>query len=186
MGGFLARALKAVPAAGNTFSRLRPRHTFLNIIVAEETLNSVKQAAIDREVSLRPFYVRHVPPCKVLFAVGMTFAALAFASPSLAEHYHPLQDEDVHEKFYSTWRRPDYPYFSCCSNRDCYPTEVRIAGRGIFAKRREDGKFVAVPAEKVEHNRDNPDGRNHICAPPPTATEYPPDTVFCFILGTGM
>ena len=38
----------------------------------------------------------------------------------------------------------------------------------IFAKRREDGKFILVPPDKVERNRDNPDGRNHTCAPPPT------------------
>jgi hypothetical protein len=138
------RTLKAVLAAGNTCSRLRSRHTFLNIIVAEETLNSAKQAAIDREISLRRFYVPHMPPCRVLIVVGMTFAALAFASPSLAEHYHPLPDEDIHEKVYSTWRMPDRPWSSCCNNRDCYPTEVRIVGGDIFTKRREDGKFIAV------------------------------------------
>jgi hypothetical protein len=55
----------------------------------------------------------------------------------------------------------------------------------IFAKRREDGKFILVPPQKVERNRDNPDGRNHLCAPPPTAS-YPPDTVFCFALGGGI
>ena len=74
------RTLKAVPAAGNTFSMRRPRHTFFNMIVAEETLNGAKQAAVDREISLRPFYVRHVPPCKVLFAVGMTIVARILTS----------------------------------------------------------------------------------------------------------
>jgi hypothetical protein len=165
--------LKAVPAAGDTFSMFRLRHIFLNITL-HTGLNS-----------LRPFYVAHMPPCKGLFAVGMTLAALAFASPSLAEHYHPLQDEDIHEKFYSTWRRPDNSDASCCSNRDCYPTEVRTVGGEIFAKRREDGKFIAGPAARVDRKRDNPDGRNHICAPPPTSM-YMPDTVFCFMLGTGM
>jgi hypothetical protein len=43
-----------------------------------------------------------------------------------------------------------------------------------------------VPAAKVERNRDNPDGRSHLCAPPPTATAFSPDTVFCFSLGLGM
>jgi hypothetical protein len=60
---------------------------------------------------------------------------------------------------------PDRPDRSCCNKGDCYPTEVRIVDGDIFAKRREDGKFIAVPATKVERNRDNPDGRNHICAP---------------------
>jgi len=126
-----------------------------------------------------------MPPYKGLFAVGMTLAALVFASPSLAEHSHPLQDEDIHVQFYSTWRRPDDPQMSCCNNSDCYPTEARIVGGNIFAKRREDGKFIAVPLSRMERNRDSPDGRNHICAPPPTAG-YPPDTVFCFTLGTAM
>ena len=30
-------------------------------------------------------------------------------------------------------------------------------------------------------NRDNPDGRNHLCAPPPSASFV--DTVYCFALG---
>jgi hypothetical protein len=123
---------------------------------------------------------------KVLFGFGLTFAALTFCSPCLAQHHHPPQDQAIHEKFYSTWHMPDRPDRSCCNKRDCYPTEVRIVGGDIFAKRREDGRFIMVPAAKVERNRDNPDGRNHICAPPPTATAYPPDTVFCFTLGTGM
>jgi hypothetical protein len=38
------------------------------------------------------------------------------------------------------------------------------------------------PPEKVERNRDNPDGRNHLCAPPPNVL-HPSDTVFCFALG---
>jgi len=60
----------------------------------------------------------------------------------------------------------------------CYPTEIRILDGAIFAKRREDGKFIAVPASKVELHRNNPDGRNHLCAPPPTVTSYPPDPCF--------
>jgi hypothetical protein len=74
----------------------------------------------------------------------------------------------------------------CCNKADCYPTEIRMLGGSIFARRREDGKFIPVPPQKIEQNRDNPDGRNHLCAPPPTATGYPPDTVFCFALGGGI
>ena len=121
---------------------------------------------------------------KVLLGVGMMLSPLALASPSLTQHHHPPEDADIHEKFYKTWRMPDHDW-SCCNNRDCYPTEVRIVGGDIFAKRREDGKFIAVPGAKVERKRDNPDGRNHICAPPPTS-RHPPDTVFCFTLGAGM
>lgn len=34
----------------------------------------------------------------------------------------------------------------------------------------------------IERNRDNPDGRSHLCAPPPRAYR-PSDTVYCFALG---
>src|SRR5579863_4588624 len=76
--------------------------------------------------------------------------------------HHPAQDMALHEKFYSSWHMPDRPAVSCCNNADCYPTEIKFVGGSIYAKRREDGKFILVPPEKVEHNRDNPDGRNHL------------------------
>ena len=69
------------------------------------------------------------------------------------------------------------------------PTPVEVyevaRGRRIFARRREDGKWLFIPSRKVERNRDSPDGRNHLCAPPPGAM-YLPDTVFCFALGSGI
>lgn len=95
---------------------------------------------------------------------------------------HPPQDQVLHEKFYSTWRMPDKPSVSCCNDADCYPTEIQYVDGTIYAKRREDGQYIRVPPEKVERNRDNPDGRNHLCAPPPSAYR-PEDTVFCFALG---
>jgi len=87
----------------------------------------------------------------------------------------------LHEKFYSNWRMPDNPVLSCCNNADCYPTEIRYVEGKIYARRREDGKYILIPSQKVERNRDNPDGRNHICAPPPAASLV--DTVYCFALG---
>lgn len=79
---------------------------------------------------------------------------------------------------------PDNPSKSCCNKADCYPTEIRYAAGVLFARRREDGKWLRIPDAKIETRRDNPDGRNHLCAPPPNAS-YPPDTVFCFALGAG-
>jgi len=99
---------------------------------------------------------------------------------------HPAADLPTHEKFYSTWFMPDQPNKSCCNKADCYPTEVKFQNGQWFAQRREDGKFIPVPWSKVERNRDNPDGRNHVCMPPPTATSYQPNTVFCFALGGGI
>jgi hypothetical protein len=95
---------------------------------------------------------------------------------------HPPQDQLLHEKFYSTWHMPDHPSVSCCNDADCYPTEIRYIDGNIYAKRREDGKYISIPPEKVERNRDNPDGRNHLCAPPPNLLRSS-DTVFCFALG---
>jgi len=99
-----------------------------------------------------------------------------------AERHHPPQDQALHEKFYSTWRMPDNPAVSCCNNADCYPTDIKYIDGRLYAKRREDGKFIFVPPQKVERNRDNPDGRNHLCAPPPNVYS-PTDTVYCFALG---
>ena len=88
---------------------------------------------------------------------------------------------------------PDNPSRSCCNKADCYPTEVKFQHGQWYALRREDRKYIPVPWQKVELNRDNPDGRNHLCAPPPTATsgipsvrKCPRDTVFCFALGSGI
>jgi hypothetical protein len=86
--------------------------------------------------------------------------------------HHPPQDQWLHEKFYSTWRMPDNPSASCCNDADCYPTEIQYIDGNIYSKRREDGKYILIPPEKVERNRDNPDGRNHLCAPPPNPSHW--------------
>ena len=101
------------------------------------------------------------------------------------QHYHPPQDAEIHERFYNGWMRPDKPSVSCCNLMDCYPTEARFQGGTWFAKRREDGKWLAVPASKVERNRDSPDGRNHLCAPKPQYEAAYENGVICFIAGGG-
>jgi hypothetical protein len=94
---------------------------------------------------------------------------------------HPPQDQALHEKFYSTWHMPDNPGVSCCNSADCYPTDIKYIDDQIYARRREDGRYILIPPQKVERNRDNPDGRNHLCAPPPALS--PLDGVYCFALG---
>jgi hypothetical protein len=126
-------------------------------------------------------------PLATCFCCLLSMGALAQESGqggggALPPRHHPPQDLMLHERFYSTWRMPDHPNQSCCNMADCYPTEIKSIGGQIYARRREDGKFILVPPEKVEHNRDNPDGRNHLCAPPPSGYD-PADTVFCFALG---
>jgi hypothetical protein len=44
---------------------------------------------------------------------------------------------------------------------------------------------IAIGAASAQQNRDSPDGRNHLCAPPPSAYQ-PPDTLFCFKPGAGI
>jgi hypothetical protein len=125
--------------------------------------------------------------CELLLGICLCGALV---TPGLAQdeqsqtglHRHPPQDQPLHEKFYSTWRMPDNPSASCCNDADCYPAEIKYVDGNIYAKRREDGKYIPIPPEKVERNRDNPDGRNHLCAPPPNAF-HSSDTVFCFALG---
>ena len=109
-------------------------------------------------------------------------ALLPKDEPGHGDRHHPPQDQALHERFYSTWHMPDNPTVSCCNNADCYPTDIKYVDGRLYAKRREDGKFILVPPQKVERNRDNPDGRNHLCAPPPSVTS-PSDTVYCFALG---
>jgi hypothetical protein len=118
----------------------------------------------------------------------VTFALCLVCSAAVAQEHHashPSEDLAVHEKFYANWRMPDRPHASCCNNSDCYPTQARFDGTQWHARRREDGQFIPIPPHKVERHRDNPDGRNHVCMPPPTAVGYTPDTVFCFSLGSG-
>ena len=74
-----------------------------------------------------------------------------------AARQHPAQDQLLHEKFYAKWHMPDNPSVSCCNEADCYPTEIKYVDGDIYARRREDGKYIPVPPEKVERNRDNPD-----------------------------
>jgi hypothetical protein len=131
--------------------------------------------------------IDHVRPCAASILIAFVTVFLAGATANAQEHRHPKQDEEIHVRFYSTWMMPDNPQTSCCNLADCYPTEAQYRDGTWYAKRREDGKWLRVPPEKVEQNRDSPDGRNHLCAPPPpTASNYSaPDTVFCFKQGGG-
>ena len=70
------------------------------------------------------------------------------------------------------------------NKQDCYPTEIKYVGTSLFARRREDGAWIIVPLQKIERNRDNPDGRNHVGMPPPNHSQA--GSVFCFSLGGGI
>lgn len=115
-------------------------------------------------------------------------ALILWALPTLAQHNHPPQDAQLHEQFYSTWQMPNggQPRAnSCCNKADCYPTPMRNVGGTWFAKRREDGRWIAIPDSKLEQNqpdmRESPDGQSHVCMPPPNHS----DGVYCATLGLG-
>jgi hypothetical protein len=103
-----------------------------------------------------------------------------------SHHHHPPQDAQLHEKFYSTWMRPDNPQISCCHREDCYPAEAKHENGTWYAKRREDGKWLSIPEEKIERKKDMPDQRSHLCAPPPGKSWYPENHVFCFGYSSGI
>jgi hypothetical protein len=112
-------------------------------------------------------------------------ALAMMAWPAVAQHHHPAEHAELHERFYSTWNRPDAPHVSCCDRKDCYPTAARQVNGKWQAQRREDGRWLNVPEAKVERNREMPNSRAHLCAPAPTIMFYEPDTVFCFGAGSG-
>ena len=62
-----------------------------------------------------------------------------------------------------------------------YPTEIKYVDGSIYARRREDGKYILVPPEKVEKQ-----GQSRRQKPPLRSSAAPlqlADTVFCFALG---
>lgn len=76
---------------------------------------------------------------------------------------------------YTDWKMPGTGT-SCCSSHDCYATEAHFRGGSWWAKRREDGRWLVVPHNKVLHDEHTEDGLPHLCAPRPG----PADIVFCF------
>lgn len=124
-------------------------------------------------------------PCKLFFE-SCAYCELAMRIrvedvQSQAARHHPRQDQLLHEVFYSKWHLPDNPFASCCNDADCYPTEIKFVDGNIHAERQGDVNYISVPPERVERNKDNSDGRNHLSAPSPNV--FSSDTVFCFALG---
>ena len=111
-------------------------------------------------------------------------AAMFIGNVRAQEHQHPPQDRAIHEKFYS-WMMPDNRQISCCHNEDCSPAESKYEnGQWLARKVGDDGGFTPIPPRKIEHDRDSPDGRSHICGRRYgfNGNEF---SVFCFIPGSG-
>lgn len=114
-----------------------------------------------------------------MIALGI---AAALSAARGQEHHHPTETiTGATAKFYDRWDRIDMPGVSCCSAKDCYAAAARQVGGTWFARRREDGKWMAVPAAKVETRYDSPDGLAHLCAQPPGTG----DMIFCFLPAGG-
>lgn len=97
----------------------------------------------------------------------LLLALLLLSSEAMAqEHKHP--DQTIYgatAKFYETWMRPDMPYASCCNRADCdVAVDVKRVDGHWWARKKGGGPLVSIPAEKIEQNRDSPDGQSHLCA----------------------
>ncbi len=111
-------------------------------------------------------------------ALGMLFLLTWATNTSHAQtHHHEGQTEEV-DRFYSTWMQPDDRAKSCCHKVDCAPAEAKTVDGQWYARQVGSWKWLPVPPSKIEHDRDNPDGRNHLCA-------SIVGSVYCFILGSG-
>src|SRR5690348_11003031 len=143
-----------------------------------------------RASSPPPTTIRFSPDFLIMNRLNAALAASLLLWPAQAqERHHPPQDMELHNTFYSTWMIPNNGAVrskSCCNNIDCYPTEVHRVGDHWFAKRREDGKWILIPDDKIEQNqpdpRESPDGRSHVCMSSPFAGDY----VYCAVLGSAI
>lgn len=116
---------------------------------------------------------RTVAIAGALAALCVLLAGLAFGQA----HHHPPEHAAIHEQFYQNWYRPDQPHISCCNKLDCAPAEARMVNGQWIARKYGETVWYRVPPEKVELNRDSPDGRNHLCVMG--------DNVWCFVAGAG-
>jgi hypothetical protein len=112
-------------------------------------------------------------PVLIIIMLLLTGAAMA------QEHHHPgATIQGATGLFYETWMRPDAPNSSCCNRADCdVAVDVQVVGGQLRARKRSGGPLIYVPREKIEQNRDSPDGQSHLCAIGATP--------LCFIAGAG-
>jgi hypothetical protein len=91
-----------------------------------------------------------------------------------------------HHNWYKGLTRPDTKG-SCCDDQDCRPTRARFNATTGNWEAVKDGRWITIPPSKIIDG-DVPQeaaGEAHLCAPPPTWTQYGPDEVFCFIRPSG-
>lgn len=107
----------------------------------------------------------------------LALAVISFAQAQGVHHHHGKTS--AVDRFYSTWNKPDKPDQSCCNRLDCDDAQARYINGEWWALRKRDNKWLRIPPQKMELNRDSPDGRSHLCA------SLHSDEVYCFIVGAG-
>jgi hypothetical protein len=107
-----------------------------------------------------------------------TLALALVAGPAVAQHKHPPEHAALHERFYSSWMRPDNRRHSCCNNLDCAPTEARFDPMrkrwSAFSPAHND--WIDIPEHTIEREFDVPPGA-HLCVNK--------SGVICFGIGGG-
>lgn len=107
------------------------------------------------------------------------------AAVSLSTCAHAAPGHEHHSaagRFYQTWQMPDAPHVSCCSDQDCGPAQSKFEGGHWWARWTDDEEWTRIPDAKVEHDRDTPDGRAHMCGRKSFSGDF---VVFCFVTGAG-
>lgn len=126
---------------------------------------------------------------KLITCVAATFFAQTTAAFSdEPEHGHPPEHTQLHDDFYSKWKRPDDPKVSCCGGQDCFPVEIKHVAGNLYVKSRWNGQWVLMPPEKIDRRNVSPDGQNHACLSPPSfeaGQRYEGNAPLCFMYGQG-
>ncbi len=118
-------------------------------------------------------------PILVLFALLVSFSLYAQEQPG---HTH----QGAVGRFYQTWQMPDNRNVSCCHDEDCGPAQSKMVDGAWWARFTDDDEWTKIPKNKIETDRDSPDGRSHLCG-----RKYPfmgsagQLTVFCFLPAGG-
>jgi hypothetical protein len=112
----------------------------------------------------------------IVLVVTFFVALMFFIVDQARAHEHPPEHAQLHNEFYKDLKQPNNPSAGCCNDQDCYPTRARFDGVNWWAVRREDGKWLKVPTEKVNAEK-SPDGQAHLCAFSP----HGGDVVLCFV-----
>ena len=102
---------------------------------------------------------------------------LHFGVPTRAQDmgFHSAEGHAQLHHWYKHLMRPDAPKLSCCSDRDCTPTQAKLVNGEWWAMKA--GRWVKIPVSKI-NTEGSYDTRPHICWYPWTKDD---DDVLCFV-----